>query len=120
MSGSGPGERRGGRQPGTPNKRTEALARAQAEASERVTQALGPDGFQGDALSFLQLIYRDTSQATETRLHAARIAVGYERPRLAAVQVENNVTTTQDLSSEQFAAFTNHLDEIVRRLASEI
>jgi ribonuclease VapC len=36
-----PGERRGGRQRGTPNRRTVALEKAQAEASEKVTQALG-------------------------------------------------------------------------------
>jgi hypothetical protein len=66
-----------------------ALAQAQAEASEKVTQALGPDAFDGDALSFLQALYRDTAQAVETRLHAARAAIAYERPRLAAVTFED-------------------------------
>ena len=71
-----PGERRGGRERGVKNRRTLALAQAQAEASEKVTQALGPDAFNGDALAFLQAIYRDTAQAVETRLQAARAAVG--------------------------------------------
>ncbi len=44
MRGSAPGERRGGRQRGVPNKRTVALAQAQAEASEKITAALGVIG----------------------------------------------------------------------------
>jgi hypothetical protein len=36
MAGSAKGERRGGRQRGTPNKRTEALKHAQAEAAAKV------------------------------------------------------------------------------------
>jgi hypothetical protein len=120
MSGSGPGERRGGRQPGTPNKRTAALARAQAAASEKVTLALGLAAFDGDAHAFLMAVYKDSALPMELRLHAAKAAVAYEKPRLAAVTLENTITTTTDLSSEQFTTFTDRLDEIVRRLASEI
>jgi hypothetical protein len=87
MRGSAPGERRGGRQRGTPNKRTEALAQAQAEASEKITAALGPDAFDADALSFLQVIYRDKKQAVEVRLQAARAAISFETPQLAATEL---------------------------------
>jgi hypothetical protein len=87
MSGSIKGERRGGRQRGVPNKQTVALAQAQAAASERVTQALGPAAFDGDAHALLCSIYRDTTQPMELRLHAAKAAVPFEKPRLAATEL---------------------------------
>jgi hypothetical protein len=85
MRGSAPGERRGGRQRGVKNRRTLALAQAQAETVEKIALALGPAGFDGDALAFLQALYRDTTQAVETRLHAARVAVAYEKPKVDPV-----------------------------------
>jgi hypothetical protein len=85
MRGSVKGERRGGRQPGVPNKRTVALAQAQAAAAAKVTQALGDAAFDGDALALLQTLYRDTTQSVETRLHAAKAAIAYEKPRLQSI-----------------------------------
>ena len=145
MAGSLKGERRGGRQRGTPNRRTVALEAAQAEASERVTQALGPAAFDGDALSFLQLIYRDATQAVETRLHAAKAAIAYETPRLAAMTldvkqprdsapfviirqiVDANETTglkpphmTAQEAADAYAATLKDFEDTARRVASEI
>jgi hypothetical protein len=85
MRGSVKGERRGGRQPGVPNKRTVALAQAQAAAAAKVTQALGSTAFDGDALALLQMLYRDKAQSVETRLHAAKAAIAYEKPRLQSI-----------------------------------
>ena len=87
MRGSAPGERRGGRQLGVKNRRSLALEAAQAAAATKIAQALGPAAHDGDALSFLQLIYRDGAQPMDMRLHAAKAAVGYERPRLVAAAV---------------------------------
>src|SRR4051794_13579744 len=58
MRGSKPGERRGGRQRGTKNKRTVATERALADASTRIAGALGPDAFEGDAHAVLISVYR--------------------------------------------------------------
>jgi hypothetical protein len=88
MAGSRKGERRGGRQKGVPNKRTVALAQAQAEASEKITAALGDAAFNGDAHALLVSVYRDTTQPMELRLHAAKAAVPFERPRLASVEAK--------------------------------
>jgi hypothetical protein len=132
MRGSSPGERRGGRQRGVKNRRTVALAQAQAEASERVTQALGPVAFDGDALSFLQLIYRDATQAVETRLHAAKAAVAYEKPRLQAIAmdlkqprdsapfviVQQNMTAKE--AAEAYARTLKDFEDTARRVAKEI
>ncbi len=87
MRGSAKGERRGGRQRGTPNKRTRELARAQAEASEKITAALGATAFDGDAHALLVSVYRDTTQPTELRVTAARSALPFEKPRLASTEL---------------------------------
>jgi hypothetical protein len=84
MRGSRPGERRGGRQRGTKNKRTVAAERAIADAAAKITGALGADAFQGDAHALLMAVYKDTAQPIELRVLAARAAIGYEKPRLAS------------------------------------
>ena len=75
----------GGRKRGTKNKRTVARERAQAEVAAKLTEALGADAFTGDAHAFLTAIYKDPEQPIELRVHAAKAAIGYEKPRLAAV-----------------------------------
>ena len=62
MAGSRPGERRGGRQPGTKNKSTVERERAQVKAVSRITEVLGADAFEGDAHALLVSVYKDSSQ----------------------------------------------------------
>jgi hypothetical protein len=88
MRGSKPGERRGGRRRGTKNKRTVERERAVAEAATKIAGALGPDAFEGDALSLMQLTYRDEKQPLPIRLSAAQAAIQFERPRLTAMKAE--------------------------------
>jgi hypothetical protein len=97
MRGSSPGERRGGRKCGTKNKRTLARERAQAETAVKITEALGADAFEGDAHAFLTAIYKDVAQPIGLRMDAAKAAIGYEKPRLAAVEgkVEGRMTLEQ-------------------------
>jgi hypothetical protein len=131
MGGSLKGERRGGRQPGVPNKRTVALAQAQAEASERVTQALGDAAFDGDAHALLVSVYRDTTQPMELRLHAAKAAVAYEKPRLQSIAMDVKqprdsapfVVIHRNMSpqeaAEAYAATLKDFEDIARRVAKE-
>jgi hypothetical protein len=86
MRGSKPGERRGGRQSGTRNKRTVALEAALAEAADQITGALGAEAFDGDAHALLMAVYRDARQPIELRVAAAKAAIGFEKPRLAAIE----------------------------------
>jgi hypothetical protein len=61
-----------------------------------VTEADGADAtaapidreerFDGDALAFLQSVYRDKSHSITLRMKAAIVALPYEKPRLAPVQ----------------------------------
>ena len=71
--GSAPGERRGGRQKGTPNKAT-AAREAEVEAS-----GMTP-------LDYMLDILRDENASTEDRKWAAQHAAPYVHPRLAQQQ----------------------------------
>jgi hypothetical protein len=62
--------------------------RAVAAAARRITAALGDEAFQGDAHAFLMAVYKDPRQPAELRLEAARAAIGFEKPRLAAVEAK--------------------------------
>lgn len=89
------GTRIGGRQKGTKNKRTEALE-AKVIETAKALEGLLPDAFTGDAHAFLMAVYKDTTNPLKDRLAAATAAIGYEKPKLAAVEhsgdKENPVT----------------------------
>jgi hypothetical protein len=51
----------------------------------KITEALGLDAFDGDAHAFLMAIYKDATQPIVSRMDAAKAAIGYEKPRLAAI-----------------------------------
>jgi hypothetical protein len=76
----------GGRQKGTPNKRTAERKAAVVAVAERVNAML-PDAFQGDAHAFLITVYKDPSVDMQTRIDAARAAIGYEKPRQSSVEM---------------------------------
>ena len=102
--GSKPGERRGGRQPGTPNKKT-ALVNAAFDAATS-NPDLSP-------LDFLLGVMRDASLPPDWRIKAAQSALPYvhvkpERPpatdpAATATQIESAVDS--DALSEAIAAF---------------
>jgi hypothetical protein len=91
------GPKTGGRKRGTPNKRTVERERAVAAAARKITAALGADAFPGDAHALLMAVYKDPQQPAELRIEAARAAIGYEKPRLAAVEakVDGRMTLEQ-------------------------
>jgi hypothetical protein len=62
-----------------------ARERGVAAAAAKITSALASAAFEGDAHALLMAVYKDTTQPVELRLEAARAAIGYEKPRLAAV-----------------------------------
>ena len=72
--GSAPGEHRGGRRRGTPNRRTIEL-RALAEGQPR----------EGSPLEFLTSVYRNEALPIDLRIDAAGKAAPYVHPRLTAV-----------------------------------
>jgi hypothetical protein len=106
MSGSKPGERRGGRQLGAKNKRTRELDAARIEAAAKIEQALGVKAFEGDAHALLIAVYKDIDQPLELRLDAARAAISFEKPRLSAISAS--------IKGEDFANMSDaELDEFI-------
>lgn len=88
--GSKPGERRGGRQKGAPNKVTLAKARAIAESG------LTP-------LDYMLAILRDDSAPPDRRDDMAKAAAPYCHPRLAAIEHSGGLTVENRVSSEPMA-----------------
>jgi hypothetical protein len=85
MRGSKPGERRGGRQKGAKNKRTRDLEERLKQASAVIEDAI-PDAFKGDAHALLISVYKDPGHPLPLRLDAAKAAISFEKPKLAAVE----------------------------------
>ena len=86
--GSKPGERRGGRQAGAPNKRTIQREQAMQEAALKVAAAIGPEAFAGDAHALLVAVYKDPAHEWDLRVDAAKAAIRFEKPALASSTVE--------------------------------
>jgi hypothetical protein len=64
----------------------EAARPSPRRAVENIGAARDPDGFAGDARALLMSIYRDPRQPISLRIDAAKAALPFERPRLAAVE----------------------------------
>jgi hypothetical protein len=97
--GSKPNERRGGRQKGTPNKRTAAREQAVAEMARAIADVI-PEAFQGNVHAFLMAIYKDPEMPIEMRIDAAKKAIHFEKPALAAVESSNVLRLVNDVSEE--------------------
>ncbi len=68
-----------------------------------------PDAFKGDAHAFLCAVYKNPQFPAKLRLDAATAAIGYEKPRLAAVEhsgdKDNPVhLTVQNADADTFAS----------------
>ncbi len=63
----------------------------------KIAGVLGDDAFTGGAHDLLMAVYKDTTRPIEQRMDAAKAAIGYERPRLAAVNanVQGGLTLEQ-------------------------
>jgi hypothetical protein len=79
------GKKTGGRQKGTPNKRSIALEEKVRAAAEIIESTL-PEAFKGDAHALLMTVYKDPLHPMPLRIDAAKAAIAFEKPKLAAVQ----------------------------------
>jgi hypothetical protein len=86
------GKKTGGRRPGSPNRDTTKRT-AYVKAAIVRFEAEVPEAFIGDAVAFMQLIYRDPNQELSVRLDAAKAASRFERPTLAATLVRDMTPT---------------------------
>jgi hypothetical protein len=90
-----PGTRHGGRQKGTRNKVTDARREHLQKVAQELEELL-PGAFEGDGHAFLMAVYKDPRQPMNVRIDAAKAAVGYEKPRLQAVEMNANVDISQE------------------------
>lgn len=74
-----------GRPAGAKNRRT-VKREEEIKAAAQWLEAQIPEPFKGDAHALLMTVYKDTTQPLNIRLDAAKAAIGYEVPKLAAVQ----------------------------------
>lgn len=89
------GRRYGGRGKGTKNRRTVEREAAMAETAKQIESVI--DGaFDGDGHALLVAVYKDPWQPIELRLEAAKAAIGYEKPKLAAVQHSGEMHLTHE------------------------
>jgi hypothetical protein len=97
------GIKTGGRQKGTKNRKTVLL---EEKGRKTFAGVLGADAFEGDAHSLLIAIYKDGSMPIGLRLDAAKAAVRYEKPALAAVEHCNKIDTrpASELTDDELAA----------------
>lgn len=103
LRGPAPGTRIGGRQKGTSNKVTSA----RREHIQKVAREIGeviPGAFEGDAHAFLMAIYKNPINDMALRLDAAKAAVGYEKPKLAAVDMKAEVDASIEVSTIELVA----------------
>jgi hypothetical protein len=98
----------GGRKMGSINKRTEALAAAVRDTAKQI-EAVTAGAFCGDGHAYLMTIYKDPAQPTAIRIDAAKAAIGYEKPRLAAV--EHTGDPDQPLAFQIISGVMRHGDE---------
>ena len=112
--GSAPGERRGGRAPGTPNKAT-IERRVRAQAGLEVAKRTGVMPL--DIMLTVAAGGREADKISDRQLRAAIAAAPYVHPRLAAVAVKD--VTPPDPEREEKARrareeFIRMLNEMAR------
>jgi hypothetical protein len=84
-----------GRPRGSTSKTMVARKTKVAQLAEKVEGKLA-DSFKGDSHELLMLIYKDTSQPLPLRVDAAKVAIAYEKPKLAAVEHSGEMKFTHE------------------------
>src|SRR3974390_1780889 len=102
--GSLPGERRGGRQKGTPNRATAA------KAAEIAASGMTP-------LDYMLAVMRDEPAARPARLGAAAKAPPYVHPRLSAIEYTAPAEPKEDVDLSELNAEER---ELLRRLLESV
>jgi hypothetical protein len=85
------GGKSGGRKPGSKNKLTLALLEVREQAVAKLNEALGADAFKGDAIEFLQHVYKSPHFDFQTRMEAATRVSQFERAKKSETMIDDNV-----------------------------
>jgi hypothetical protein len=76
------------------------------KAQEIISEAF-PGAFEGDAYLFLSAIYKNPENPLPIRMKAAETVLGYERPKLAAVEHSGNADNPLQVIGHIFGAALN-------------
>ncbi|MDG2570630.1 hypothetical protein P7L87_24020 [Vibrio parahaemolyticus] len=85
------------------------MEQATKQAAQALAEAI-PEAFEGDAHAFLMAVYKDPKHDISLRVDAAKAAVRYEKPALAAIDLSSenqhyiHDVTDQPLSEDEWAA----------------
>lgn len=74
-----------GRPKGSKNRHTVEREEKVEKTAAEIADALGLQGFDGDAHALLMLVYKNAEIPMDLRLDAAKAAIGYEKPKLSSV-----------------------------------
>lgn len=78
-----------GRPAGAKNRRTAAREAKMAEVSGIISETV-ENAFEGDSHALLMAVYKNPAHDWDVRIDAAKAAIGYEKPRLGAVQLQGD------------------------------
>lgn len=84
-----------GRPKGAKNFKTAEHEALLAKAEERLKEVLPRYAFKGDAHMLLMSVYKDPNYPIDLRVDAAKAAIRYEKPALAAVEHSGTVANQQ-------------------------
>lgn len=104
-----------GRPKGAQNKRTEELAAKTAESAALLSEVIA-GAFDGDSHAYLMSVYKNPAYEIATRIDAAKAAIRYEKPALAAVELSGTVETNYVMAMPAVAESTE--EWVNRRSAS--
>jgi hypothetical protein len=99
------GFKTGGRKKGSKNRKTVLL---EEKGRELLAEVLGANAFEGDAHSFLIAVYKDESHPIELRLEAAKAAIRFEKPALAALDARGTIENV--LCSRRTSSYRGRVD----------
>jgi hypothetical protein len=68
---------------------------------EVLAKALGPDATDVDAHTLLMAIYKNEAHPIELRLEAAKAAIRFEKPALAAIDAHGTIENVQYVISDR-------------------
>lgn len=75
-----------------------------AKVAQSIEAALPGATFTGDSHALLMAIYKDPTNEMALRLDAAKAAIGYEKPRLSAVEMKAEVDASIEVSTIELVA----------------
>lgn len=111
VRGSRPGERRGGRQKGTPNKKKAPKMELRAAAASAAPKlGITP-------LEFMLDLMRDESNPKGMRFEAAKASAPYIHARLSSVQVSGDADKPIEHNVTIADAFTSRISRLAARAA---